>query len=355
MKHLIKKILLFLFLLCFSLLNAQDSKRFSVYLIGDAGEHTQPGPALLDLKKQLESDPQSAVVFLGDNVYPAGLSKSDPKTMLRMDAQLDMLKDYKGAAYVVPGNHDWAAQTMKGKAILLAQQKYVDSVCATRPIRNNASGAFFPKNSLPGPETVLLTAGVRLIMIDTQWFLHVFKKNKNGSKQQTEKEFYSRLDSILLYAKQNNEQVIVAGHHPVFTNGKHSRKMQPLRFMINYVPPFQLFGLAGLYRLFSQDIDHRQYKKMRKELLSIFHKYDKIVYACGHDHNLQLIVQENDRYIVSGAGSKLSGLRKKKRFDSMWQDDSSTGFIRLDIMETGDLNLRIFKTGDPKFIDMKGF
>ncbi|MCK6648993.1 MAG: metallophosphoesterase [Bacteroidia bacterium] len=355
MNRLIKNIHLVFFLLCFSLLNAQETKRFSVYLIGDAGENTQPGAALLELKKQIESDPQSAVVFLGDNVYPAGLKKKDPNTILRINAQLNMLKDYKGAAYIIPGNHDWAAQTIKGKAVLLEQQNYVDSVCKTFSISNNNSGSFFPKNALPGPEAVLIAPGVRLVMIDTQWFLHAFKKNKSGSKKQTEKTFYFRLDSILLYAKQNNEQVIVAGHHPIYTNGEHSRKMQPLRFMINYVPPFQLFGAAGLYRLFSQDIDHHQYKKMRKELLAIFRKYDKVVYVCGHDHNMQLFVQENDTYIVSGAGSKLSKLRKKKRFESMWNDDSSTGFIRLDILENGSLNMRVFKTTEPKVLDLKGF
>ena len=46
---------------------------YSVYLIGDAGMHPEPGPALILLQKELLANPQSAVVFLGDNIYPTGL------------------------------------------------------------------------------------------------------------------------------------------------------------------------------------------------------------------------------------------------------------------------------------------
>ncbi len=98
---------------------AQDKEEptFRLYLIGDAGEGDTSGPTLLDLQSQLYDNPKSAVVFLGDNCYKKmffGLFDPEMKgfdgrkiTKRRMMTQLNMLKDYKGYAYFIPGNHDW--------------------------------------------------------------------------------------------------------------------------------------------------------------------------------------------------------------------------------------------------------
>src|SRR4051812_4452930 len=42
---------------------------FKLFLIGDAGEGDTTGATLRDLKIQLLNNPNSAVVFLGDNCY----------------------------------------------------------------------------------------------------------------------------------------------------------------------------------------------------------------------------------------------------------------------------------------------
>jgi hypothetical protein len=269
-----------------------------------------------------------------------------------MQSQLDMLKLYHGQAYFIPGNHDWDAQKRNGMKVLHNQQLYVDSFLRNQSsIENKLIGSFYPKDGLPGPHSILVADKLRLIIIDTQWFLHAFKKNTIGSRKNTENVFYEKLDSMLLDSKNKNERVIIAGHHPIYTNGQHSKKMQPLRFLVNYVPPFQLFGFAGLYRLFSQDIDSKKYKKFRKNILALFDKYDNLIYVSGHGHNMQYFVQGNDKYIVSGSGSKLSQLQKKKRFDSKWENDQSTGFIRLDFYSNGSMKINAIKSNESILIE----
>jgi predicted phosphodiesterase len=341
----------YIVLLSFCLLSpiflcAQAVPEFSVYLIGDAGEDTASGKALLMLKEQLIKDTASAVVFLGDNVYPSGFSLNNANSQLHLRSQLNILKQYRGQAYFIPGNHDWNAQRRGGLEKIAAQQKYVnefmlkESACA-----NRSAGSFFPADGLPGPATVMLNGKLRLIMIDTQWFLHFHKKNKTGSTRETIEVFYRTLDSLLVWSDYNKEQVIIAAHHPMFTNGGHSRKNQPLRFMVNYTP-LRIFGLMGLDRLYSQDIFQPRYRRMRKRMTKEFNKFDNIVFVSGHEHNVQVFREGKVSYIISGNGSKLSHLRKKKRFIAVFEDDKTTGFVRLKYSRTSKLITEVYRVGE---------
>lgn len=323
---------------------AQDGN-FTVYLIGDAGEEQTPGKALELLKDELLSHPNSAVVFLGDNVYPNGLKKGDRNSELHLESQLQILKEFKGQVYFIPGNHDWDAQKRNGLQTLKDQQEYVESYLkGNTTVGNKDLETFLPKDGLPGPSTVMLTPKIRLIILDTQWFLHFHKKNKVGTKKDTKVKFYARLDSLLTYATKNGEEVVIAAHHPLYSNGAHARFKQPLRFLVNCTP-LQILGLCGLNRLYSQDLSAPRYRKMRKNILASMYKQSNIVFASGHDHNLQCFKQNGSKYIVSGAGSKLSNLKKRKRFDSVFQDDQSTGFIKLEYVESRYRSSTVFRVG----------
>ena len=50
-------------------LHAQDNSVFKLFLVGDAGENQLTGATLDSLRNKLLDNPNSAVVFLGDNSY----------------------------------------------------------------------------------------------------------------------------------------------------------------------------------------------------------------------------------------------------------------------------------------------
>jgi predicted MPP superfamily phosphohydrolase len=342
-----KQLLLISFLLLIANITiSQTDSNYSVYLIGDAGEDTVSGKALLMLKDELIKNPNSAVIFLGDNVYPSGLKLNDKKSQAHLNSELSILNNYKGKVFFIPGNHDWDAQQRKGLQILRNQEVYVDDYLKSKTsTANRNENTFLPSDGLPGPVSVMLNDKLRLIAIDTQWFLHSYKKNKTGSLSHTKELFYSHLDSLLSLAKKNNEQVVIAAHHPMYTNGQHSKSKQPIRFLINYTP-LQIFGLLGVNRLLSQDIAQPKYKKMRKKMLGYFSKYDNIIYASGHEHNVQCFKEGATKYIVSGNGSKLSKLSKKKKFDSVLQDDTKTGFVKVVYDSAGNHKTIIYRVGE---------
>jgi predicted phosphodiesterase len=324
--------------------NAQ-SPDFSVYLIGDAGNDTITNENMKLLSHHARQQPNSAILFLGDNIYPQGLetlSKSEKKSRLsekRLLSQLEPLKTYKGQVYFVPGNHDWKQGKWQGLKYIKEEARYVEQYFKNTEVSNRNEHTFIPQNGLPGPYSVMLTEKIRLIAIDTQWwlqsqFFHKTPKPDGLNRKQTTAKFYRELDSLLNAAKTNNEKVVIAAHHPMFTNGHHSRSL------VNYMP-LQFFGLIGLNRMLVQDIPQPRYHKMRKKLLATFNKYEHLIIVAGHEHTLQYFEDGNNTHIVSGAGSKRTHINKN-RYKANFMNDIENGFFRLDFYSNGSVIANIF-------------
>jgi len=329
----------------FSSTNLIGQTSFDLFLIGDAGENTEPGPTLIYLQKELLKNPNSTVVFLGDNIYDNGLRTDKNKTYnekdeKRLRSQLDILSGYLGTAYFIPGNHDWHNGKIKGPKILKNEEVYIDQYF----LQNNINGGFYPKGGLPGPYSFLISPGIKLIIIDTQWWLHktsILHKTNNGgqTRKQVKKQFIKDLRFELSMASKKNEIVVIAAHHPFYTSGSHGSKNQPWRF-INNNTPFQILGQLGLNRKFVQDTPQPKYQRLLQLLKSEFKYYNNIIHVSGHDHNLQLIENEDITFIVSGAGSKKTNLKLSQLPGLIFSSDKETGLVKIH-----------FEDGQPEYID----
>ena len=317
---------------------------FTVFLIGDAGKDTLPGNALKLLGEKIRRYPNSAVVFLGDNVYPRGIeiNGGDTRKSLsqkKMMSQLNLFKQYPGKVYMVPGNHDWKNGRWGGAKNVIAEAEFTNSYLKKNSeIENKNSGVFFPVQALPGPVSIELFAGqyaakpVRLILIDTQWFLqkqffHKVGKLPGLTKKETEQKFFIRLDSMLNAASQKGEHVLIAAHHPIFSNGHHSKQQQPWRWFTN-IGVFQPFGILGGNRLWVQNLNQPRYKKLREQLLAICEKYPGIIYVSGHEHNLQYFTISKNNFIVSGSGSSITP-KEKQTINPLFENYDQHGFFSL--------------------------
>src|SRR5207247_58172 len=115
-----------------------EKPTFKLFLIGDAGEGDTTGATLYDLHVKLLDNPNSAVVFLGDNCYVRslwGLVKLEiggfdggKVARRRVMSQLNILRGYRGWAYFVPGNHDWWNHTnlKRGLKRLLSESRFIE-------------------------------------------------------------------------------------------------------------------------------------------------------------------------------------------------------------------------------------
>jgi len=88
----------------------KDSSKLahSFYLIGDAGNSTltQDSPGLVFLRDKIKgASKNSTLIFLGDNVYEAGVpekkSKKYPLAKRRIEAQTDVAKTFNGKSIFI--------------------------------------------------------------------------------------------------------------------------------------------------------------------------------------------------------------------------------------------------------------
>lgn len=163
-----------------SFAQTQDTATFKLFLIGDAGQGDTIGATLRDLKIQLLKNLNSAVIFLGDNCYTnsffllpvdVGGYNGNKTGQRRLMSQLNILREYKGYVYFVPGNHDWWNLTSlrRGEKRLLKEQLFIeDTLRNFTSIRNHDEGTFLPTNGDPGPLSKDFNDGkTRIIFIDT--------------------------------------------------------------------------------------------------------------------------------------------------------------------------------------------
>jgi len=288
---------------------------FEVFLIGDTGDisRSKPDPLLETLKAHFNPEEDSAVVFLGDNIYPRGLP--DKKNILRKDAEntlkkyYETLKDYQGKLVFIAGNHDWNKGRKDGHEYVIRQEKYLQRLFEGRNI-------FLPSNGCPGPVEIKVNELLTIAALDTQWWMQRgFRPigSRCGCRIETEEQFYDELRGIL---ERNKEKfMLVIGHHPVYSYSIHggSFKLKHHIFPLTiydkdaWIPLPVIGSLLPLYRKFlgaREDMAHPRYRRLRRKLKQLFSEYPNLIYASGHEHNLQYIHKANNHFIVSGSGSK---------------------------------------------------
>lgn len=320
--------------------------RFNLYLIGDAGKVTVNDASYKKiLQQQLNDSIPSAIVFLGDNIYPKGMPDADNRNRVKAEnilkASVDLAPGFKGEMIFVPGNHDWKRGSPDGLNFVLNQQAWLDSL-------HRPNIKMLPGNACPGPAEVPLNDNLVLVVIDTQWWLHPWDKYEGESSLcecKTRADLLMQLEDVL--RKNAGKRVVVAAHHPLITYGEHGGvygwkdHIFPLTELNPklYIP---LPGIGSIYPIYRsvfgsiQDLPHAEYKRLVADMMPILERYPGVIYASGHDHSLQYIEKDNVHYIVSGGGAKHGNVKKKKH--SLYAA-SDYGYVRLSVSPDTETNI----------------
>jgi calcineurin-like phosphoesterase family protein len=346
---------------------------YRILLIGDTGANVDlkkpDRPAKISLfasvQRVAELMPtRTAIVFLGDIIYSKGLPDVDEKPVAfdadckgrvcaekRIDVQIEILKNSKARGIFVPGNHDWDSGGKKGWQRILNLEKYIDNS------RKDADVIMIPNAGCPGPKTEVLSgneAEIALIGLDTQWWLHKYKKpetndNPGNCQTLTEKEVIHSLKKQIEEGIKNNRHILLVAHHPLISYGKHSG-------YYNYkdlLHPIDLFSQFIITLGFSgrQEILHPVYRHMRKKIQGAIQSAvgeggRPLIYAAGHDHSLQVIEGlQGIMYLVSGAGTPWKASRVRHEQGTLFSHSNkvSGGFMAVDYMQSGKVRLVVIE------------
>ena len=323
---------------------------YSLFLIGDSKRAYTNDPLLSMMESHLAgAGEQSAVVFLGDNVYPNGLPDSTHRSwdvaQKSLLAQLDILQKFKGEIIFMPGNHDWARGKSEGLQYVKNQRKFIEDYL-------DKDKVFLPSKGRAGPAEVHLTEDIVLIIIDSHWWFHENEKSFAGIED--EADFFVQIEDAI--SRNRDKKIVFAAHNPLYSVGNHgghftaADNLFPLlnvnRALYIPLPGFIYTG----YRKFlgyHQDLSHPQYKMLIEALLETFEGHSNIIYAAGHEHNLQYVSRDSIHHIISGAAGSSTYVAHSEKTDFAQME---YGMAKLNFYANGDVWLEFWVSPDDQSV-----
>jgi hypothetical protein len=344
---MIKKLpLLFILLLGRFTGQAQDSVRYRVILIGDAGEMDMQQNAVLKHAANNIIKNKTTVMYLGDNIYPHGMglpgSPEEEETKKILQSQYLPMRAKGAPVYFVPGNHDWDKMGPQGLAKIKRQWQYLNE-------QQDSLLKMVPANGCADPVEINLTENLTVIAFDTEWWLFPFNKDNPGVECEckTKDDIIDKIQEI--YDRNRNKVILLASHHPFQSYGTHGGYFSlkdhlfPLTAVNHnlYVP---LPVIGSLYPFLRstfnnpEDLGHPLYKDMIKRIDGVFAGFPNMIHVAGHEHGLQFI-KDKQIQIVSGAGAKNTYAIKGK--NSLFAD-ATQGYVIADILSDNSMRFTYY-------------
>ena len=198
---------------------------------------------------------------------------------------LRSVSDHSGKVFFIPGNQEWADGRSGGR-------EEVRRIAAKINAAFGEKIAFLPENGFPGPYSLSLTENLQLIVLDTQWWLSKHRITGDTGEYELKEptDFLLALENELY--RHRNDQILMVGHHPVFSNGNYGGKFS----FGQHMTPLPIVGsIWPLYRTLvgqRQDMASERYRLFRTEMQRLLSSREDLIYAAAHDHSLQYFRQK---------------------------------------------------------------
>ena len=165
-------------------------------------------------------------------------------------------------------------------------------------------------------------------------------------------------DALRDNAAGENRHVVIVAHHPLKTYGSHggyfgvTEQFFPLTNFAGwlYIPIPFIYPIARNSGISSQDMSNARNARMREEFGSVFAEFpdQPLVWAAGHDHNLQVFTGEEysvGYILVSGAGSRLKNVGQDDALFAVGLAQREKGYMQLEFFGDGRVLLSVITDG----------
>ncbi len=237
----------------------------------------------------------SAVVLLG-NTTVAGLPEgAGADAALRpVEALGRALRSYDGRVVVLPGSQDW----QEGRD---GVKRLEDALIAVL-----GDSVLTPGDQSGGPRDIELVGGLRLLAIDTAWWLLDPEDRPDGGFDGENVRSPSDVATFLERVMEDraDDRVVVVGQHPIRSNGQAAGQRTVGQTLASLGVGPLVGQTVGTGR---QSLASGRYRGMRDVLDGLFDAHDGLVYVSALDRSLQTfnVVRSpvnRQVYLVSGSG-----------------------------------------------------
>jgi hypothetical protein len=310
-----------------------------LFVIGDAGETLGVGnPVLRKLRREVEewsaalaADSAVGVLFVGDNIYPNGLNPvghpDRGRDSLRLWNQFRVVDGPAAARYgtpavFIPGNHDWGGEFGEEGLAFLRREEELFSIARSQGLEVD----LIPPANDPGPEVVEI-GGAKIVAVDTHLWLELDDDLRRARAVQ----------QVRAAVREPRDRLVVfAAHHPFATGGPHGG-------LLPFLPSLGVHPMLHRSGTLGQDITALPYQEMLGDFSSAFSGTEAlVVYAGGHEHNLQVIERtapgQPNWTLVSGTGSNFRGVDE---IDGTRFMASAPGYMRIVTLDDGSTHLEV--------------
>jgi len=290
------------------------------------------------LKGQLAvAKENSTMLFIGNNISEEEDNWERDKSLVVQ--QLQLVKDFKGNTIFIPGNNEWKSYNTNKIEKVEDYLKEIDS----------ARVSIMPNNVCP-VEHKIINDKLDLIVIDSKWFISNWSRIKNINKKctniVTRRRFMEELEGYINDAQGKN--VVIAMHHPVFSNGKFAGK-DTFKSSMTPVPIVGsiLNGMADLGGFDPDRLNSIRYNYLRIAVTKLAKASDRVTIVSGHEESQQYLEGGDIHQIISGAlNSKTATKIGQGRINTIGGSLPYKG--RFTYGEKGFAKLEYFKDGSSK-------
>lgn len=316
---------------------------YALFLVGDPGASVlEKSPVLARLQADVEwwagrlgRDSAVSMLVLGDVVYPLGLHPPGhdawPQDSAIVASQVRVLagpqaRRHATRGYFMAGNHDWGLEDEWEGYVRLNR---LDEFLEAQRALTGVPVELVPEAGQGGPVVVDVGDHLRLLMLDTSWWLL-----DGGRAFQTHGDVLAAVEAAI--GEAGDREVLIAAHHPFRSGGEHGGEF-------SFWETFGVRYLLARSGAILQDLTSLPYRELEGGLREVFRRTrPPLIFAGGHEHNLQVIrgTEPTDPVwnLVSGSVSKLSNIGPEEGLQYAAQ---LPGYIRLLVERDGGMTIQV--------------
>ena len=325
-------LLLFLFQTCLTW-GQKESAQQSLFLLSNLSSLAVDAPEFDAIQEVINDEAGDFTILVnGDFVNPKNsTSKLNDEEKTRLDRLIGLVK-VRGKIMFVPGDVEWNHGIHKGWKKVLAIEKYLEK-------KVGKGKAIFPQGACLGPETVDVGKNLRIITINSQWFVQQDNRPEEEDAAcdlLNEVEFWDELDDALGDA--DNRNIVVAMHHPALSYGRYAGYKQGKQ---HFSPPIIGSFLAAYHQNIgnSKDLNNAKLKNFRNQVLKEAKKNRGLLFVTGHEYDLQILEKSDNYHINSGAFAKARNVGRGKK--TIYRQNE-TGFAKLIFKNNGEVSVQTY-------------